>query len=782
MAAIAVNLVEPQHPGPPMIRLHGESATLHSARGFHTSGHLLEAAAFYRQAFDEDPCSLAAVLGLSLIARQSGQLLPSLHMAQAAVAIDPLNALAHCTLAHGYLALHELALAESHFRESLRLNHSELPSLLGLAELLTATSRLNPERLATAKDLFHRVLVLRPTVAAAHFGMGNILALEENYTAALASFECGLTLDEHSAVSGACIDQGAARTTSHRQFAVAYAHAQLGQHEQAIRHYREAIALQPNFASAWLNMGVSLIADGRDLLGESCYHQAIAVDSTLFQAHLNLGNLARSRRLLNEAAEHYERAHALQPENSAVHIAFAYLHLDQGDFPAAHAALQDASKCNLIEAASTTTPKPTNPEIPNALGILLLAEAAAASDPVKTQAAIDAFVHAESLGHKTAASNRGNALLRLGCVDEALAAHRQAVALDPNHPGARYNLALTQIRCGDYTRGWANYEARWSFREVHPRPRRFAQPIWKGEFLHRLPMDKRRILIYCEQGLGDTIQFLRYLPLVAERGAEIIIEVQPPLARLLRPFVEGIGITPGQLLVQGEPLPDFDLHCPLMSLPAVFGTSIETVPGPVPYLNADPKLKTARARDLGLASQLPGGNIGNIGLSWAGNPNYPADRDRSTHLGAFLPLFLEFPETRFVSLQKGDAARQIHSLPAELAPLNASGCDIDLAGTAALIANLDMVITTDTVIAHLAGAMGKPLWLLLPWQSDWRWGQDSLTTPWYPQARLFRQSSAQNWKELIQRVIHALRVHSIQCLPTKPADFLSESAFSMLYA
>jgi hypothetical protein len=190
-----------------------------------------------------------------------------------------------------------------------------------------------------------------------------------------------------------------------------------------------------------------------------------------------------------------------------------------------------------------------------------------------------------------------------------------------------------------------------------------------------------------------------------------------------------------------------------MSLPSVFQTTLETIPAPIPYLHADPGEATQCAREL---ASFGTAKIPTIGIAWAGNPNYRADQERSTHLETFVPL-LQIPGIRWISLQKGEAATQIPGIPPQITPYDGCSQDPDLASTAALIANLDLVITTDTVIAHLAGALGKPLWLLLPWQSDWRWMQDRLTTPWYPTARLFRQSSPHNWPDLIDRTAAELR-------------------------
>lgn len=690
------------------------SAALEEARHHHVQGNLLEAAEAYRHALDCDPRSQIALLGLSLIARQSNQLQPALRMAEAAL-----------------LAGRDSALAWANF-----------------GDVLSALAQI-----PKAEAAFRHAIALDSTITAAHYGLGNLLAVREDFRAALSSFQASVKL---------------APNISDSQFAQAFAHAKLGAHAQAIAGYRRAIQLRPGFAAAWLNLGVELIADGRSQLADLCYRQALASAayqhnvSTQISAHLNLGHLDRSRRMFFRARQHYDHALLMVPPNhprhSEVQVAFAYLHLEERNIPLAWESLHaaDASQASLASIG-------INPEIANARGILLLAEESAMliGKIAKLEAGIAAFLEAEAQGHRTAGSNHGNALLRLGRCEEALAVHRAAHELDPNHPGVRYNLALTQLRMGDFTAGWPNYEIRWSFREVHALPRRFSQPRWHGELLEDAAQPAR-IFLYGEQGFGDTIQFCRYLHLVAQRlpNAHLIFEVQPSLVSLLTPFVAELArIHPGlstEAVAHGDPLPRFTHHCPLLSLPAVFRTTLETVPtsfdGHASYLKADPDPATAREQEL---AKLNPFNHPRIGVAWAGNPNYRADHERSTRLETLLPL-LKTSGIQWISLQKGEAASQIAEIQASL-PVDCTlydGCseDRDFAESAALIANLDLVIATDSAVAHLAGALGKPLWLILPWQSDWRWMQDCVATPWYPTARLFRQSSSGEWPELIDRV------------------------------
>jgi hypothetical protein len=294
------------------------------------------------------------------------------------------------------------------------------------------------------------------------------------------------------------------------------------------------------------------------------------------------------------------------------------------------------------------------------------------------------------------------------------------------------------------------------------------------------------VLLHAEQGLGDTIQFSRYATLVAARGGVAILQVQAAVERLMG-SLPVVLCGQAEIALLGAKPPQFDLECPLLSLPAVFATTVETVPWPGAYLGADPKLaaeKLAEFPDVmsiaGSVKNAPcpilsprfwakGWDTTNnswtesestqplrVGLAWAGNPRYKADRHRSMHLESLFPL-LRTPGITWVSLQKGAAAEQLARLPVDVFVWDGCSRDCDLAETAALVATLDLIITTDTCIAHLAGAMGKPVWILLPHLSDWRWMQQIETTPWYPTARLFRQRTPGDWAEVQERIIAELR-------------------------
>jgi len=338
-------------------------------------------------------------------------------------------------------------------------------------------------------------------------------------------------------------------------------------------------------------------------------------------------------------------------------------------------------------------------------------------------------------------SNLGTVLEAQGQMDLAIAAYRQGIAVQRDSPIAHHNLALALLLLGDFRQGWEEYEWRWKCKDFPSNRLNFPQPQWDGSNLNG-----RTILLYPEQGLGDTIQFVRYVPLVAERGGKVIFGNRALMERLLQ-SIPGVE----KWVAPGEALPPFDLHCPLLSLARAFGTTLESIPASVPYLFPDAKLRESwRTRLTAYPAEL------RVGLAWAGRPTHKNNRNRSMNLADLAPL-LRLPGVRFISLQKGEAAAQATTLPEEERLVDWTQELQDFADTAALIANLDLVISVDTAVAHLAGAMGKPVWTLLPFAPDWRWLLHRDDSPWYPTMRLFRQRSPGDWRSVIDRVAEAMK-------------------------
>jgi len=336
-----------------------------------------------------------------------------------------------------------------------------------------------------------------------------------------------------------------------------------------------------------------------------------------------------------------------------------------------------------------------------------------------------------------ALNNRGIVLYELKRHGEALASFDKAIAVRRDYAHAHWNRAQLRLITGDFARGWAEHE--WRLTSNAFLKRNFPQPLWLGDE----EINGKAILLHSEQGFGDTIQFCRYVPLVADRGARVILEVQKPLQELMTGLTGVI-----EVISKGEPLPDFDFQCPLLSLPLAFQTRLETIPSATPYLRPPAEaLNTWQAR-LGPKRRA------RIGLVWSGNAGHKRDQDRSISLHALLPL-LDIDAT-FVSLQKDVR-------PADAAVLDQHGrilnfCDAlgSFSDTAALISQLDLIISVDTSVAHLAGALGKPVWVLLTFVPDWRWLLDRDDNPWYPSARLFRQDDMRTWDSVIVSIREAV--------------------------
>jgi len=351
--------------------------------------------------------------------------------------------------------------------------------------------------------------------------------------------------------------------------------------------------------------------------------------------------------------------------------------------------------------------------------------------------------------------NLGIALAGIGRFQKALHRYEQAMALRPEHQSTRFNIALTRLLLGDFTGGWKEWEARWHSPQLASSLRQFEQPAWKGGRLAG-----KRILLHAEQGLGDTLQFVRYVPKVAELGASIVLEVQKPLVSLFRAQIPLVG--PGtQVVGRGEELPRFDLHCSLMSLPGIFQTVPATVPHPEGYLAVAPEASLQGKRGL------------NIGFVWAGSPTHKRDRHRSMPLGAFRPL-LDVPGITWTGLQKGSAAAGLMREP-EFARMENLGEGFqNYEETAKAIAALDLVISVDTSVAHLAGAMGKPVWVLLDHHPDWRWMLKRKDSPWYRSARLFRQPSPGDWDGVVRMLVSALDARQGRWPPAVPAGMTAQ--------
>jgi len=417
------------------------------------------------------------------------------------------------------------------------------------------------------------------------------------------------------------------------------------------------------------------------------YDQAIALNPSHAEAYYKRGNMLKNLGRLDAAIASYDQAIERRPD-------YAYAYCNRG-------------------------------VVQQSLGL--------------TAAALSSYDQAITLDATDAMAHYNRALLMQDCSrwDAALASYNQAISIDPGYADAQHNRSLALLFQGDFENGWRSYEWRWknAHRLSIGTPRNFTQPLWLGEE----SIAEKRLLLYSEGGLGDTLQFCRYTALSAAKGATVILEVQPPLFSLLA-NLEGVS----QVIAAGSPLPPFDYQCPLMSLPLAFKTTLDTVPTAPKYLQSD-KAKVARWRAVLGERSCP-----RVGLVWSGNPNNTIDHRRSIRLAdwvAHLP-----PEFEYFCLQKD--VRDADSAALKSSPSIVLFDDnlLDFANTAALCECMDVVITVDTSIAHLSGALGRPTWVLLPFTPDWRWMRDRDDSPWYPTAKLYRQKTVGDWNEVFARI------------------------------
>ncbi len=568
----------------------------------------------------------------------------------------------------------------------------------------------------------------------------------------------------------------------------------LGRLDEAVASYREALRLRPDFPEGHNSLGIALVRQGDRAGAEAGFRRAVALRPTFAHALNNLGNVLKELARPAEALACYEQVVRSKPDMAEAHNNLGNLLREQGKFNESAAACREAIRLrpgypeahNNLGGALAGLRKfaeaipcyqealRLRPDMPEALNNL----GGALSELGRLEAAADALRRSRRLQPENldAIKALANVLRELGQVDESVELAREAIRLRPDDPGAhgclgltlaelgrpheaiachdealrldpdraetRRNRALVWLLMGDYERGWSEFESRWGSKEL---PRRsFPRPEWDGS-----PLNGRTILLHAEQGFGDTLQFIRYAPLVRDRGGRVVVACQRPLLRILA-SCPGID----ELVVQGDLIPAFDVHAPLLSLPRLFGTTVATIPANVPYLAADPDLVERWRRELEPVAGFK------IGIAWSGSAAYRRDRSRSAPLARFAPL-AELPGVQLVSLQKGPGRDQLHAVAGRWPLLDlgdrldeVSGAFMD---TAAVIQNLDLVVAVDSAVAHLAGALAAPVWIATSFVPDWRRHLDREDDPWYPTARLFRQTRRGDWDEVFQRIAESVR-------------------------
>ncbi len=582
--------------------------------------------------------------------------------------------------------------------------------LLGVVALQTNQS----ER---ALELLGKAISINPQIAAFHESYGTALAQLNRDEAAIASYDRAIALQAD--LVDAYYNRGNAL-------------GRVKRHEAALASYDKAIEFRPEHADAYNNRGLILATLKRYEAALDSYNHAIALNPDLAVAHSNRGIVLKELKQLSAALASYDRAILLKADFAEAYSNRGIVLKDLQQLDAALASCNQAIelKADFAEAYSNR-------------GLVL-------KDLEQLDAALASYDRAIALkaDFAEAYSNRGLVLQDLHLLDAALTSFNQAVAIKPDFAVAYFNRAMASLLAGDFDNGWRDFEWRW--KAIMER-KCVVQPCWLGKESLR----GKTILLYSEQGMGDTLQFCRYAKAVADLGARVILEVQKPLQSLLT-SLEGAA----QVLASGDALPEFDYCCPLLSLPLAFKTTLSTIPVPIPYLKSDRQKARYWRKKLGKKRRL------RVGLVWSGGfrPDqpelWPVNRRRNIPLAKLASL--KHPDIEFYSLQKGQPGEsELTDLIAKNwdGPLLADFTSLlhDFSDTAALIEQLDLVISVDTSTAHLAGALGKPVWILNRFDSCWRWLLQRTDSPWYPTVRLYRQASAGDWDGVVRRVRADLR-------------------------
>ncbi len=664
--------------------------------------------------------------GLGTIALQKGDFSKAEQFLQQSIAAYPEQAIAQCNRGVALVNLDRLSDAQLCYQLAIQLKPDYATAHNNLGLLLKDLQRLDEALLS-----FDAAIAVQPNYAEAYYNQGLVWEAKHNFQSALVCYQRAVELkpdfDEAykrrenmlHILEAEAVKENSAGPYLESNVDV-FVQQGIGLHGQgdfrsAITRYDQVLALKPDYVEIYLNRGLAYQELREYQQAAANYRQAIDLQPAFAEAHNNYGIVLHKLQQYSAAVNSFATALDLKPEYAAAYNNRALSLIELGKYTLALNDFQQAARL-----------EPENNEALRNQGNALLG----LNQPLQ---AVELFNKALALAPHDAVAynNRGNALKELNRLDEADCSYDQALSLDPAYANAYWNKALLKILRGQYAEGWQLYEWRWrSARNLQVLG--FSQPQWHGE----QNIAGKTLLIVPEQGLGDFIQFCRYVPRLDVLGANIIIQVPVVLKDLLASLKGHFS-----LVEEGESLPDYDLYCPIMSFPYAFKTTLEDVPANVPYLYADAKNQSVWSRRLGAKTKT------RVGLVWSGSIEHKNDHNRSLSFSLLEPL-LQLPyefhvlqkDIRFADQEAMTAYPQLHIHQKDLS---------NFAATAALVSAMDLVISVDTSVAHLVGALGKPLWLLLPYAPDYRWLLDRVDSPWYPTAILFRQPAMGDWQSVI---------------------------------
>jgi tetratricopeptide (TPR) repeat protein len=594
--------------------------------------------------------------------------------------------------------------------------------------------------LEAAVDGYARAIALKSDYAHAFCNQAVVLGQLRRFPEAVASYDCAIALDPTDALA------------HYNRAGLLNA---LGQKDAALAGFSAAIANDPGFAQSHFARGALLQEREEWDAALECYDRALAINAGDAVAYYNRGTVLRELKRWAAALDSYDRAIALNQGFFQAHAGRAQVFDESGRLPEALESYDRALEQSPNQAATYNNRAVVLQKMGRFAAALASYDQAIAANPDYLDAyfnrgtvlaelddfaaALASYEHVISRNPRFADAyvNRGCALEAVGSNDDAIASYKQGIAIKENLPEGYFNLALATLKTGDLLTGWSIYEWRWRAKSgpIFREKREFTEPLWLGKGA----IADKTILLYGEQGLGDSLQFCRYVAMVANLGMRVILEVPRPLVNLCATVERVTAVIP-----YGDPLPAFDFQCPLMSLPFAFATTLETIPTVTRYLHSDAGKVAAWQERLG-ARVKP-----RIGLTWSGNQAAGTNRRRHFPLAELLPYLPD--DFQYFCLQTDMTEPDRKTLAENPRIIQFDGALRDFSDTAALCECLDLVISVDTSVAHLSGALGKKTWVLLAFVADWRWLIDREDSPWYPTMRLYRQKSPGNWEEVFQRV------------------------------
>ncbi|MGA8148819.1 MAG: tetratricopeptide repeat protein [Gallionellaceae bacterium] len=687
----------------PQLAISESEAFKNQGNAHFGDGNLDEAAACYQHAIACDPRYAEAYNNLGFVYQAQGNLEGAVALYRKAVTFNPDLLTALLNLGFGLMNLGQADAAEESLRRVIALAPEHVAALHSLGVIVAQRGEF-----LHAETLLRQALELQPGYAQAHFNLGNLFMQAKRLPEAEASYRRALELkpDYADAFNN-----------------LGYLLVEVKRLPEAEACYRRALELKPDYAEAHNNLGNLLMEAKRLPEAEASYRRALELKPDYAKAHNNMGTLLLRAKRLPEAEASYRRALELQTDFADTHNNLGYLLAEVRRLPEAEASYRRALEL-----------KPDYAEAHNNLGNLLMGAKRLPEAEASYRRALEL-----KPDYAEAHNNLGHLLSETTHLIEAEAAYRRALELNPDYAQAHFNLSLLLLALGRYAEAWPYFEYRYdsNMKKSTSIVPNLPYPQWRGESLAG-----KSLVIWPEQGFGDYVQFARYTLLLRERGVSRLTLVCHPSLKALLETAGGVDAVITDLALS----PSHDYWSFPLSLPLHFGTTVDTIQAAPPYLHALPT-RVDRWRD-----RLPTGKF-KVGLVWKGNANHKNDASRSLPGLHTLASLWSVPHVTFISLQKGQGEEEAKEPPADQ-PILPLGSDInDFADTAAIIDQLDLVICVDTAIAHVAGALGKPCWVLLPaFGTDWRWLRDREDSPWYASMRLFRQKDPADWDRPVEHI------------------------------